>query len=820
MTVQSESQTLCVTVAVPLPVEKTFSYIMPQGLTPMVRIGCRVLVPFKNRKIEAYVLDIHTKTIPGQDLKEVIEVIDQEPLFPESMVPFFRWISDYYVFPMGQVIERCLPGGLKRTSVKTATVTEKGTEVFENNQIKGEEREILAWILANKNKPIPWPRSKLERLIRNEWIMLEESMSRPKTGPLMRKFVRIKNNTLSKSRLTEIVDTLRAKNEFEFLQRILEAGQIVATNLAKEFPNSAYLIKKWVHKGILEYFDAPVYRSPTGIILPIQEKILELSTHQKMAVQKISSLIERGGFSVCLLYGVTGSGKTEVYINAVQQTIANGKQAIIMVPEIALAMYMEAVIRARLKHRVAVYHSGMAPGQRYDQWVKMARGEIDLVIGARSAVFAPLPRLGLIVVDEEHDSSYKQDSSPRYQGRDCAVVRGKMEEALVILGSGTPSVQSFFNCQSGRYTLISMPERVEKRQFPSIELIDLRNQGTKDKTGLLLSPRLIESIGQTLEKGKQIILFLNRRGFYRFFLCQSCGKSVQCPNCEVSLIYHQDPGMLKCHYCGYHCSPVSKCPTCGNEGLKSYGFGTERLEGELGALFPEAKIARMDTDTIRQKGSIGKILKDFADKKIDILVGTQMITKGYDFPHVTLVGVVAADFSLGFPDFRAGERTFQLLSQVSGRAGRGKHRGRVLIQAFNPDHYAISAAVSNNYLDFYNKEISLRKQLGYPPFKHLISMRLQGNSIEDTAMAAIRMGEKLRNTISNWPERKQDIHVLGPVEAAIPKLKGKYRWQILLKVVSPAMVQELLKEAKKISNSLFKEKGVQLVIDVDPYQMV
>jgi primosomal protein N' (replication factor Y) len=530
--------------------------------------------------------------------------------------------------------------------------------------------------------------------------------------------------------------------------------------------------------------------------------------------------LEGGAFSAFLLHGITGSGKTEVYFRAIDHCVRLGRQAILMLPEIALSVYMEGLFRARLGQRIAVYHSGLSEGERYDQWMRVLRGEADLVIGARSALFAPLPKLGLIIVDEEHDLSYKQEESPRYQARDAALVRGRMENALVILGSGTPSVQSYHNAQSGKYMLLNMPERIEKRPLPEVSVIDMKKISEAKPKSEIISYVLREGLEQTLAEGNQAILFLNRRGFNRVYLCRSCGQAVRCPNCDLALIYHLRENHLTCHYCGYRKEPQPTCPHCGHDGLRAYGFGTERLERELKDLYPGKNIARLDRDVIRRKGHTFQILKQFAQREIDVLVGTQMITKGYDFPNVTLVGVIAADFSLAFPDFRAAERTFQILSQVAGRAGRGDQKGRVIIQTFNPDHYAVAAARDHDYRGFFEKERELREQLGYPPFSYLACLRLQGNSKNKTAELTQRLAQSMVNITQKWPKRGKEIQVLGPVEAPLAKLRGKYRRQIFVKCKGTALLHLFLKEVMAVSEKTLRATGVKLVVDVDPYQML
>jgi len=809
----------CLRIAVSLPVKGTYFYSVPKSLISRAHVGCRVMVPFKNRKITGFILE-KTAHDDEQSLKEISDVLDPEPLFHKQLIPFFEWMADYYIHPIGRVIQSTLPGGLNMNPYKTAFLTEKGLSIFDSLPLHSEEREILSWIKNQTEKRIPWPLQKVSRLQKKGWVIVEDRMRKRRAGPLMRKFIRPGKGIDLQSIIAEKDKLLKAKNEVEFLEAVSGCDNTLLSELTAEFTNGSYLVKKWIKKGVLESFTDVVLRNPVGEIMFPSPVPVRLYDQQKRALDYIHSCIDKKDFFSCLLYGVTGSGKTEVYCRAAEHAIRLDRQVILMVPEIALAIYMESVFRSRFGNRIAIYHSGLNQGERYDQWMRMAKGEVDIVIGARSALFAPLPKLGLIIVDEEHDSAYKQESSPRYQARDTAVVRAKMEKALVILGSGTPSVQSFQNSIIGKYHLLLMPDRVEKRLLPDMEIVDMKTLEDIKHKNEMISPKLKEALDQNLISGNQTILFLNRRGFHSLFLCRSCGQSICCPNCDVALTYHLKQDKLICHYCGFWSKTQIKCSSCGKGDLKAYGFGTEKLEQELKLLFPDARITRMDTDIMRRKGQAIQVLKKFSDHEIDILVGTQMITKGYDFPMVTLVGVIAADLSLGFPDFRAGERTFQVLSQVGGRAGRGSQRGKVIIQTFNPDHYAIRTATEHDYQLFFKNEKELREQLGYPPFSHLTCLRFDGNSKEKTAEAAHNLSLKIRAVLSKWPKRGKEIQVLGPVEAPISRIKGKYRWQILIKSKSSLLLQHLLNEIERLSKKLLRSSGVHLILDVDPYQMI
>jgi primosomal protein N' (replication factor Y) len=814
----------CLRVAVTVPVKGTFFYSVPESLTPKAQVGCLVMVPFSNRKVTGFIVENippeQADRYKDQGLKKIGEILDPEPFFHPQQVPFFEWMSHYYLHPIGQVIQSALPGGLDMTPFKTASLTDKGLAVLETLPAHSEERVLLSRIKDHHGKRLSQPLQKAYEIQKRGWIIIQDRAKKRQVGPLMRRFVRPKEGIDLQSLLAEKGDALKAKQEREFLEKIVDSGETLLSELTARFTNGSYLVKKWIREGVLESHTRKVFRNPAGKLMfppPVPPKLHE---QQSRAFSHIKKCLDKNGFFCCLLHGVTGSGKTEVYYRAAECAIGLKRQVIVMVPEIALAVYMEGIFRSRLGNRIAIYHSGLSKGERYDQWMRMGRGEVDLVIGARSALFAPLPRLGLIIVDEEHDPAYKQESHPRYQARDAAVMRAKLEAALVILGSGTPSVQSHQNCINARYHLLSMPERVEKRPLPEVEIVDMKTLEGSQLKSEMISPKLHEALDKHLKAGNQAMLFLNRRGFHRVHLCRSCGNSIRCPNCDVALTYHLKENRLFCHYCDFYSETLLKCSSCGREGLKAYGFGTEKLEQELKTLFPDARISRMDTDSTRKKGQAFQILKRFSAHEIDMLVGTQMITKGYDFPGVTLVGVICADLSLSFPDFRAGERTFQLLSQVAGRAGRGTQRGKVIIQTFNSEHYAVIAATAHDYPSFFEKERELRAQLGYPPFSHLACLRFHGNNKRKTAEVVKDLSLGIRGIVARWPKRGKEIQVLGPAEAPIARLKGKYRWQILVKSRSVSLLQHFLAEIEGHSRKLLQASGVQLILDVDPYQMI
>lgn len=806
----------CVEVAVAVPVSGSFTYAVPPELRDRAHVGCRVMVPFHNRRVVGFVLE--EAPPPGQkELKRVLEILDEIPLFPPGMVPFFRWLSKYYLHPLGMVISAALPPGLGPMTRKSAVLTEEGKRALQLLPADAEEHLRLLWVKEHPGRRLPWPPERLRRLEKAGWVELHDHVSAPASDPPKRRFIRARSHEELQRFLTRHKDTLKAENETAFLRRFTTPHPVLGSEITKNFKNGRYLIDKWIQRGMLEAVWAPVFRDLAGQVISPSPPPQALFPQQNEACRRIQTLMERERFGVCLLDGVTGSGKTEVYFRAVEQVLRAGRQAIVLVPEISLAVYMEGLFRSRLGEQVGVFHSALSRGERYWQWYRMGRGEIGVVIGARSALFAPLPKLGLIIVDEEHDPAYKQETGLRYQARDAAVMRARIEGIVAILGSGTPSVQSTYNALSGKYHRVSMPERIEKRPLPDVDIVDLKEA---DRAAEMLTPRLLDALRRNLQAGHQAMLFLNRRGFHRLFLCRDCGQPLRCPNCEVSLTYHRSTARLTCHYCGFHTKIQQRCPQCGGANLRSYGFGTEKLEEELAAHFPEARVARMDADSTRRKGEVFRILKRFGEQDLDILLGTQMITKGYDFPRVTLVGVIAADLSLAFPDFRAAERTFQLLSQVAGRAGRGEQPGRVLVQTFNPDHYAVQATVAHDYAALYKQEKALRELLGYPPFAYLACLRLQGNVSEKTSQRAQELAAAMHAFLARWPKRGREIQILGPVEAPIPKLLGKYRWHILVKAKKANLLQRYLMEVDRLQKKVLAATGVTLVLDVDPYQMI
>jgi len=602
----------------------------------------------------------------------------------------------------------------------------------------------------------------------------------------------------------------RGKTQQEILRFIVQKKSAGLTLIREHFSAPYAALKRLVEIGALDVSERELIRDPFLLEkLPV-DQCLTLNNAQKTSVNDVIPSIIEKSFSGFLLHGVTGSGKTEVYLQVVDQCLLSGRQALILVPEISLTPQLVSRFRARFEVkgvRIAVLHSGLSSGERYDAWREILRNQIQIVIGARSAIFAPLQNLGLIVVDEEHESSYKQGEGFRYNARDLALVRGQQQSCPVLLGSATPSFASYFRSEQGALTRLTLDKRVHAGDLPKVDLIDLKEQVADGE----LSNVLIEAIQQSLEQKEQVLLLLNRRGFAPFLLCADCGESFYCPNCEITLTYHQQKRQLRCHYCDYSDAVPESCHKCHGLNIEPQGAGTERLEEELAELFPSAKIARMDRDTTSRKGAHQKIMTEMLARNIDILVGTQMIAKGHDFPGVGLVGVLAADSTLNYPDFRSGERSFSLFTQVAGRAGRASGGGKVYIQSYNPDHYALTCAAKQDYHDFYLQELPFRQELGYPPCGHLVNLVFSGNNNPQVQTAAKQFGHYLSGIAKT-------VEVLGPSPCPLARLRGKSRHQILLKAAARPELRRLLNRLDERIKQLPRQ--VTLHIDVDPIDML
>ncbi len=812
--------TIYLEVAVAAPIHQTLTYAPPPDAPPLFP-GQRLLVPLGNRQVTGYLLGFAEAPPEGMTTRPARAVLDPAPIFPANMIPFFRWISRYYHHPLGEVIKTALPGGLTQQSKRQLILTEAGRAPLANYHAEHGGPDWLAELLTSGSltpaasaKVIAGPdKKRCTQWQREGWLtlatVLSGDRSRAKTEICVAARAGSAENLAEKLKPSErkTIDLLAALTSDQ-------PRAIPRRELTREYPGAGAALKGLAEKGLVALTERRLFRDPFGEPPPFFPPPAQLTAEQETALAAILPEIHHRRFAPFLLHGITGSGKTEVYLRAAEAILASGRQVLVLVPEIALATQLEAHFYSRFGDQVALIHSGLGGGERFDQWSRILSGEARVVIGARSAIFAPLPDPGLIIVDEEHDSAYKQEDGLRYHGRDLALLRGSMQQAVVLLGSATPAITTYYQAQSGKYRLLTLAKRVEERPLPTVEIVDLQAIKTVSGRPPLFSPQLTQALRQNFAAGRQSLLFLNRRGFANLMLCQDCGQTMQCRHCQVSLTLHKGRKELLCHYCGFRSRIDIVCPNCRSGSLVPVGFGTERIEAELAQLLPQARIARLDRDTARNRRDYLGILKGVHAGEIDILVGTQMIAKGHHFPRVTLVGIVWADAGLGIPDFRSGERTFQLLAQVTGRAGRGEQTGRVIVQTHQPQHYSVAMAQAHDFQSLYAKEISLRQRLGYPPFSRLINLRLEGEDEGQVRAVAERLGNAARKHAAG------KIEVLGPVPAPLAKLRNHYRWQLLLKAARIEALHTLCQQLVEHYPPLAGSGTVKLTLDVDPENML
>jgi primosomal protein N' (replication factor Y) len=734
---------------------RELDYAVPSEFSGEIRIGVRVVVMVRNRRAVGTVMEILEESkVPG--LRPILGLVGGETTITPVMMRLARWMADYYCAPLASVMKAMLPPMLRGERVAAKMV-----RMARLNSIPSEDDLIAV------GKRAPKQRQVLERLV-------HEKDSVP---------------------VSELLSNCKASDAT--LKALAKAGWVDCTELRRSS-----------------------FTGEAEEVLPARRPVL--NSDQESVVQMLFKALEAQEKkdetpTPFLLHGVTGSGKTEVYLRAMERVLESGKSALVLVPEIALTPQTVERFRSRFDHpgeggvRIAVLHSHLTDAERREEWMKIQRGEARIAIGARSAVFAPLSNLGLIIVDEEHENTYKQEETPRYHARDIAVMRAHLEECPVILGSATPSVESYCNAQSGKYSLLELPKRADGQLMPLIRLVDLRLQGKRSKTDGGLSTPLRIGITRRLELGQQIILFLNRRGFSTSLLCQQCGHVCRCPNCSLSLTLHRADDRLACHLCGHSAKPPSRCPECRDPGIQHAGIGTQRVEETLRVLFPKARIARMDADTMSRRGSYAEVLGKFRARQIDILLGTQMIAKGLDFPNVTLVGIINADIGLHSPDFRAGERTFQLLTQVAGRAGRGETEGEVIVQTFSPASPSIQHARHHDYAGFFEQETSFRRAFRHPPFTRLLLVQIRGVCREETFDAATSLAKTL-NAMA-----PPVVEVSDAAPAPLERAHGQYRFHVTLKSASGGLLGQL---ARELNKTMSFPEGIIMTMDMDPYSLM
>lgn len=773
-------------VAFPVPVHRQFTYEIPSGLAEAVSVGSRVVAPFRKRFLTGVVVGLAAES-PLNEIKPVQDVLDERPMFSREMLRLTKWISDYYLSSWGEALKTAGPTG---TSIESSQhVMLRAEDAQDSNDYR---RLIIDALRGNRGLTMKQLGRKIGtaglryhigKLEAAGIIAVSERIDEPRVSIRYESYVQFKEEYSDPARLNSVLDELdrRATKQSALilklsqLQKVVDGGVSVVQLLAQSRASMSSLTAL-VEKGIVELYDKESYREAEfGYHEP--DKNFDLTSDQSRCVTQVSEAISQEEYATFLLHGVTGSGKTQVYIESIDFALRQGKGAIVLVPEISLTPQIVDRFRRRFGEKIAVMHSRMSLGERYDAWRRIFRGEAPVVIGARSAVFAPVNNLGLIVVDEEHETSYKQsDTVPRYNARDVAVMRCLINKSVALLGSATPSVESYYNTVSGKYRLIALPDRIDNATMPKIEIVDMKKKRREKLVFGSFSDELRSKIDNRLVKKEGIIILRNRRGFSTYLQCGECGATEMCPNCDVALTFHKKKTHLRCHYCGYvKTPPPVRCPKCGSDKLYYGGTGTQKVEEELASVFPEARILRMDLDTTSSRGAHDRMLSEFGNGEADMLVGTQLVAKGLDFPRVTLVGVVNADSTMLIPDFRSNERTFQLLTQVSGRAGRQDKEGEVVIQVTNSREEILDFVARHDYMAFYNKEIEVRRELNYPPYSRMVVIEFRGKDLRATSDAAERAAGRIRKSLPV-------LGVLGPAPAVIGRLMGKFRFQIVIKM--------------------------------------
>ncbi|MBC2012764.1 primosomal protein N' [Listeria marthii] len=784
-----------------MQVDRPFDYFIPEDLEELIRPGMRVSVPFGNRKIQGFVIALG-ETEENPKLKGIDGVMDLAPVLNEELMELGDWLAEDTLSFRVSAYQAMLPAALRAKYEKYFLRLDEENEELEQ---LFEGYETLDWKVAEARGLL----KQIGKWVREGSVEVVYQVKNKITN----KKVRVVSCLKAPHQLAEIIEDMpknaKAQSRVLAFFQAFEGTEITAVDLKKQAETTDTTIKKLADLGLLTIQEKIISRDPYENHQFEKSESLELLPDQQTACEKINAAKEQETF---LVHGVTGSGKTEIYLQTIEAKLKEGKEAIVLVPEISLTPQMVERFKSRFGSEVAVLHSALSSGEKYDEWRKIERKEARVVVGARSAVFAPFENLGIIIIDEEHEASYKQEDNPRYHARDVAIWRATKYQCPVVLGSATPSLESFARAKKGVYTLIELPSRVNDRAMPEVNVVDMREELRKENR-TEFSTELLEKIKDRIAKKEQTVLMLNRRGYSSFVMCRDCGYVVECPNCDISLTYHQSSNQMKCHYCGHEERVPQQCPSCEGEHIRYFGTGTQKVEESLTKLIPEARVIRMDVDTTRTKGAHEKLLNSFRNHEADILLGTQMIAKGLDFPDITLVGVLNADTMLHLPDFRASERTFQLLTQVSGRAGRHERTGEVVVQSYNPEHYSIEFAKKHDFIGFYNHEMQLRKMGSYPPFYYLTMI----NVSDENEMKAIRtiqeMAQFLRGKLG------PDAVILGPVPSTITRIKNKYRYQCIIKYkIEP----NLKKELKTLITHYQKDqqKGLTITIDVQPYVLM
>ena len=816
-------------VALAVPLDMVFTYAIPPGMEPAV--GGRVLVPFRQQRLSGIVVELHDRP-PQIKIKKVIEALDVAPVLDEQLLKLGKWIADYYLAPVGEVFRTMLPLSVEFKRSITYHITDEGRMALHLAGMSGSparskrtpeqqliEFRVLDYLVEresvrerNLRTATQVSNALLSGMVRKKWIARED-VSAARDAARLAKVAVLRSMDMKVASISESNARVPSTSKFNNNQRTLletlaAAGGRVPVEALRGLDVPRTTLGTLVRRGVIELVDEPQDFTASKL-KPRQSPFeFEFSAAQENALAKIGDAVTSRKFAGLLLHGITGSGKTAVYLACMRQVLEQGRSSILLVPEIGLTPAVAADLHQVFGDEVAILHSGLSDGERAEQWHRIRRGEARVVAGTRSAVFAPVSDLALIIVDEEQDSSYKQEETPRYHARDVAVMRAKMAGAVVALGSATPSLESYYNAKKNKYALVELPDRVEKRPLPEVEIVDMRREFQETGQEQVISRKLAEEIRERLEKREQVMVLLNRRGYSPVVLCRACGKTLQCKNCAVSMTHHKRERKMECHYCGHIERIPEKCAHCGSEYVYFVGTGSEKLEELLHGMFPQARIGRLDRDTVRGREDFEHALNALNEGALDMLVGTQMIAKGHDIHGVTLVGVVGADMALGLPDFRAAERTFQLLTQVAGRAGRGQYPGKVILQTYFQDHYAVQFAARHDFAGFYDKELQFRAWMHYPPYSAIANVLIRSEKLDEALTWSGELGRWFEKT------RHEGIRVLGPAAAPIMRLKRDYRYHFILKSPSREKMNALLR-AMLAEASARKIPRTQVIVDVD-----
>ncbi|WP_418790488.1 primosomal protein N' [Phosphitispora sp. TUW77] len=803
--------------------DRIFHYSIPPEIDVLLKEGARVVVPFGSRIVEGYVVGF-SDVSDVSAIKPINDVLDPETWLPADLLALAGWMADRYMCSTVAAIRSLMPAGV-RTIGQIFFIPADSFEVVPADMLANLEREVYNYICNRGKTPqkevyIRFKNPELETALRelsSRGLIEVIREIKPRQKPRQ---VRVVELALDRQECEKVINDLKNKapKQSAVLRAVYDQGIVPAVELPGLAGTTATTVRELIKKGYLAAKTAEIRRDPYALRRFARTEPLKPTPDQEKALHRLKKAMIGSKHETFLLHGVTGSGKTEVYLQAIDYCIKSGKQAIVLVPEISLTPQMVERFKGRFGNLVAVLHSRLSAGERYDEWRHIKKGSVRIVVGARSAVFAPFNNLGLIIIDEEHETSYKQEDNPKYHARDVAVARGKLTNSVVVLGSATPSLESYSRALAGRYGLLTIEKRIGGQVLPEVALVDMREE-IKAGHRNIFSRELIERISNVLLRKEQVILFLNRRGYATFVVCRECGLVMRCPRCSITLTLHAGENMLRCHYCDFQRKTPELCPACNSASIRQLGVGTQKVESEIARWFPDARVARMDMDTTTGKGSHEKILNSFQDGAIDILVGTQMIAKGLDFPGVTLVGVISADTALNLPDFRAAERTFQLLTQVAGRAGRGERPGEVIVQTYSPEHYSVVYAKSHAYRDFFKEELQLREILEYPPYCSFVRIVISGKAENNVIQGSEVVVSKLSREFARF-NLGVTQPLMGPAPAPLRKLRNHYRWQICVRGTPGSLVRKVIREELDSLQDDPLFAALKISTDVDPLGMM